>query len=77
MGSERRYTFRDFPGPTVTLSFRVPETASLLLTEAVKEAEGIANRTEALQDAMVKWIMLEELYRAQREEAADAPARPA
>lgn len=64
----RRYLFKDFPGPTVTLSFRVPETASMLLTEAVAEAEGIDNRTEALQDAMVKWIMLEELARTKRQE---------
>jgi hypothetical protein len=70
MRKGNRYSFRDFPGPTVTISFRVPETASILLTEAVRLAEDVENRTEALQDALVKWLMLEELARAQ---AAEAP----
>ena len=70
MGTEvPRYSFRDVPGPTVTVSFRIPEVAALILEELLPEAEGVTNRTEALQDALVKWIMLEELYRARRRAA--------
>lgn len=58
--AERRYTFKDVPGSTVTISFRVPEAASLLLTERVARLEDVSNRTEALQDALVKWLMVEE-----------------
>lgn len=68
----RRYSFKDTPGPSVTISFRVPEVAAMILEELLPEAEGVANRTEAMQDAFVKWVMLEELERSKRAEVNDA-----
>lgn len=57
----KRYTFKGFPeGAAVTLSFRVPESVSLLLTDRVARSDDLANRSEALQDAIVKWLMMEE-----------------
>lgn len=64
----RRYLFKDIPGPTITLSFRVPETAAMILAELIPAAEGIENKSEAMQDAFVKWVMLEELEQAKRRE---------
>jgi hypothetical protein len=62
-----RYNFDDVPGPTVTISFRVPETASLILDEILRDPEvDVEKRTQAMQDAFVKWIMLEEWAKAQR-----------
>lgn len=66
----RRYLFKDVPGPTVTMSFRVPESAAMILAELIPEAEGIETKSEAMQDAFVKWVMLEELERNRRREAA-------
>lgn len=47
-------------GDTKVLSFRVPTAAYEMFEARVGEAEGIANKTEGLQDAMVVWCLLEE-----------------
>jgi len=63
MGTEaqrRRYSFKDVPGPTVPLSFRVAASAALLLDDRIARLPDINNRTEALQDALVTWLMIEE-----------------
>ena len=62
----KRYLFTDHTGPTATISFRVPELAKRILEELIPEAEGVENTTQAMQDAFVKWIMLEELERERR-----------
>ena len=67
--SRRRYTFKDVPGATVTISFRIPEVASLLLTDRVARSEDLATRTEALQDALVTWLMVEEWKESQQTDA--------
>lgn len=69
MGTGRRYTCKGIAGPTTTISFRVPQTVKDLFDQCILEAPDLANQTEAGQDAIVKWIMLEEHGRAQ----ADAP----
>jgi hypothetical protein len=59
----RRYTTKSFPamkGETDPLSFRCPRAVvELLDAEIAKEKPGIANRTDALQDAVVVWLMIE------------------
>jgi Arc/MetJ-type ribon-helix-helix transcriptional regulator len=70
MGTEsrKRYTFRDVPGPSVPLSFRVAESASMLLKDRVAKlivAGEIKNQSEALQDALVTWLMIEEWKESQ------------
>lgn len=65
MGAERRrYTRKQFPnqGPAaVTLSFRVSEAvAELLDARIATKPNGITNRSDALQDATVIWLMLED-----------------
>jgi hypothetical protein len=75
MGTEprKRYTFKDVPGATVTISFRIPESASLLLTERVARSDDLATRTEALQDALVTWLMVEEWKESENGRASRAP----
>lgn len=65
----KRYAFKDVPGATVTVSFRIPESASMLLADRVeklKAAGELENRTEALQDALVTWLMVEEWKESQQ-----------
>jgi hypothetical protein len=64
MGAERRrYTAKAFPsmaGDTVSRSFRLPVAVDALLTAEIEKGKpGIASRTDALQDAVVVWLMLE------------------
>lgn len=67
MGAGQRYSFKDVPGPTTTISFRVPEVASLILDEILADPEvDVSKRTDAMQDAFVKWVMLEEHARQKR-----------
>jgi hypothetical protein len=70
----QRYTFRDVPEPlTVPLSFRVPGSVGILLEDRVAklvEAGEIRNRTDALADALVTWLMVEEHH--ERQAAVDA-----
>jgi hypothetical protein len=58
-----RYTSRANPklhGDTVTVSFRLARpVAELLELEVAKGKDGIENRSDALQDAVVIWLMLE------------------
>jgi hypothetical protein len=58
-----RYTTRANPalhGDTVTVSFRLARpVADLLDAEVAKGKAGIENRSDALQDATVIWLMLE------------------
>ena len=62
--ARKRFTFKNIPEPlSVPLSFRVPESAGLLLNDRVaklKAAGELDNRSEALQDALVTWLMTEE-----------------
>jgi len=44
----------------VPLSFRVAASAALLLDDRIARLDDINNRTEALQDALVTWLMIEE-----------------
>jgi hypothetical protein len=70
MGTEprRRHTVRAHPaskvGKTVTLSFRVPSSWQDLLDNKVAELvaagdDGIENRSDALQDALIVWLLIE------------------
>lgn len=70
----RRYSFKGFPEPAlVPLSFRVPESVALLLQDRIERSPDIENKTAALQDALVKWLMIEDhLERT----AAGSPAVP-
>ena len=75
MGTERRrYTFRDVPEAlTVTVSHRIPESVSMLLNDRVAklvEKGELRNRSDALADALVTWLMVEE--HQERQEAAAA-----
>lgn len=48
---------------TVPVSFRIPDSVSVLLEDRVAKliaAGEIKNRTEALQDALTCWLMIEE-----------------
>jgi hypothetical protein len=64
MTDRRRYTVKAFPamaGDTVTRSFRLPRAVDELLTAKVAEKpQGIESRTDALQDAVVCWLLMEE-----------------
>ena len=65
MGTEsrRRYTFKDFKGRKVPVSFRVAEPVGLLLDDRVAKliaAGEIEDKTDALSDALVTWLMIEE-----------------
>jgi hypothetical protein len=72
MGAERqRYSFKEVGGPSETISFRVPKVAHDMLMARIEAAPDLTNKTEAMQDALVVWIMLEELREAKREEPAD------
>jgi hypothetical protein len=64
----KRYLFTDHGGPSTTISFRVPEVVRRILEELLPEADGVETITQAMQDAAVKWIMLEELERKKRNE---------
>jgi hypothetical protein len=64
----RRYTCKGIEGPTSVISFRVPQRVRELFDQCVLEAPDLASQTEAGQDAIVKWIMLEEHARAQAPE---------
>lgn len=65
----RRYSVRANPeiadGKTETLSFRVPRAVKALFDERVAELAadenepGIENQTDAGQDAIVKWCLME------------------
>jgi hypothetical protein len=58
-----RYTTKAFPalaGDTVPVSFRCPRPVLERFDAAIAAAEGVANRTDALQDAAVLWTLLEE-----------------
>lgn len=47
-------------GETVSRSFRLPVAVDALLSaEVAKGKPGIESRTDALQDAVVVWLMLE------------------
>jgi hypothetical protein len=63
LAERRRYTVKAFPamaGDTVTRSFRLPRSVDDLLTaEIAKGKPGIESRTDALQDAVVVWLMTE------------------
>jgi isochorismate hydrolase len=75
----KRYLFTDHGGPSVTISFRVPEVAKRILDELLPEAEGVENVTQFMQDAFVKAIMLEELERTKRNEnngSGQIPTQP-
>lgn len=66
--ARQRYTFKTVPGPSVPLSFRVSESAAMLLNDRVaklKAAGELENRSEALQDALVTWLMIEEWKESQ------------
>lgn len=61
---------------TVPLSFRIPDSVSVLLEDRVAKliaAGEIKNRTEALQDALTCWLMIEE---HQEQLRAAAPGIP-
>lgn len=60
----RRYSCKGIPGPSATISFRVPQAVKELFDQCVELAPDLNSQTEAGQDAVVKWIMLEELERA-------------
>lgn len=64
----RRYTVRENPGlagDSVMLAFRCPKPVAASLDELVAEGRpGIESRTDALQDAVVVWQLLEEHERA-------------
>jgi len=66
MGTEaqrKRYSFKQFSGRKVPLSFRVAEPVSLLLDDRVAKliaAGEIEDKTDALSDALVTWLMIEE-----------------
>jgi hypothetical protein len=48
-------------GNSVPLSFRVSKDVADLLDERIAaKPAGITNRTDALQDALVVWLLLEE-----------------
>lgn len=61
--TRRRYTVKSFPamaGETISRSFRLPVAVDALLNaEIAKQKPGIATRTDALQDAVVCWLMIE------------------
>lgn len=65
--SPRRYTAREIPGdhgPMVTISFRLPRAVKELFDERVAELKadpgsGITNQTDAGQDAITKWCLME------------------
>ena len=70
MGTEarKRYTFKHFGGRKVPLSFRVAEPVSLLLDDRVAKliaAGEIEDKTDALSDALVTWLMIEEWKESQ------------
>lgn len=67
--AERRYSVRANPqikqGPMSTMAFRVPTSVRKMFEERVDKLKaaddpGIQNNTDALQDAMVKWVLIEE-----------------
>lgn len=60
--SRTRFTARNFPnlGQTKVVSVRVPASVLERFERAAEAAEGIETRTDALQDAMVVWTLLEE-----------------
>ncbi len=68
-GTEQRYSVRANPnvanGAMVTRSFRLPKSVSELFQERVNELAadedepGITNATDALQDAVVRWLLIE------------------
>jgi Arc/MetJ-type ribon-helix-helix transcriptional regulator len=78
MGTEqrKRYTFRDVPEAlSVTVSHRIPELVSMLLNDRVAklvEAGEIRNRSDALADALVTWLMVEEHQEQLRAATPDA-----
>jgi hypothetical protein len=64
-----RYNARTNPqiksGPMVTKAFRLPQSVATLFDERVAkliEAKdpGVQNATDALQDAVAKWLLIEE-----------------
>lgn len=67
--SKDRYSVRANPkiadGAMATISFRVPKSIKALFEERVEELKadpeehGIDNQTDAGQDAIVKWLLLE------------------
>jgi hypothetical protein len=69
MGQSKRYSVRANPqikgGPMVTMSFRAPQAIRTLLEERVAELaadeteDGVENLTDALQDAVAKWCIME------------------
>lgn len=69
MGQSHRYSVRANPqakgGAMVPLSFRVPKPVKDLLDERVAELvadeseTAIENLSDALQDAAVKWLLIE------------------
>lgn len=70
MGTEarKRYSFKQFKGQKVPQSFRVPETVALLLDDRVAKliaAGEIEDKTDALSDALVTWLMIEEWKESQ------------
>jgi hypothetical protein len=59
--ARNRYTFKNLAETaSVPLSFRVTESVNALLIDRIDRLDDIANKTEALQDALVTWLMVEE-----------------
>lgn len=79
--TRRRYTMAGM-GATVPLSFRVSVSADALLKDRVANlvaAGEIKNQSEALQDALVVWLMIEEhqeMIRAGQVSASGVPGVP-
>jgi hypothetical protein len=62
-GARRRYTIKDNPqakvGKLVVISFRVPAVWAELLDAEVTRDPEIDNRTDAMQDALMCWLLLQ------------------